>query len=192
MRAALPRGSTAGRACRAGPAERTLRETTPAATVAACLAVTLAAPPLTASAQDPDGAARALIARYVATFDTAALLQEPAIRRELQAVAGRRLKEIEAALSVNGGVEYIDGALAVAGNAPRQGGQTEAVVCIQPFGPQPRVHAALLRGGQVTVFTRETRWDFLTTCIRDWAALALTGRQTRSNAPAAVRLTGPR
>lgn len=153
--------------------------------IAVGAALSQAAP---AAAQDPDAAARALIARYVATYDVEQLLKEPAIRSELQAVAGKQLRAIETALSVNGGVEYIGGALAVAGNAPRQGGQTEAIVCIQPFGAKPRVHAALLSNGKVTVFTRDERWDFLTTCIRDWAALARHGRDARMKLPPGVAM----
>lgn len=106
----------------------------------------------------------------------------------MQAVAGTQLRTIERALNVNGGVEYIGGALAVAGNAPHQGGELEAIVCIQPSGTGPRVHAALLEGGQVTVHTRETRWDALSTCIRDWAALARHGRAARLALPPGVRI----
>jgi hypothetical protein len=156
------------------------------------IATALMAAAMPASAQDPDAAAKALIARYVATYDVDKLLKEPAIRAEFQAVTGSQLRAVEAALNVNGGVEYIGGALAVSGNAPRQGGQTEAIVCIQPFGASPSVHVALLRNGQVSVFTREKRWDFLTTCIRDWAALARHGRDARIKMPAGVQMVAPR
>lgn len=154
------------------------------------IAAALLAAAITASAQDPDAAAKALIARYVATYDVDKLLKEPAVRAQLQAVTGNQLRAVEAALNVNGGVEYIGGALAVSGNAPRQGGQTEAIVCIRP-GATPSVHAALLRNGQVSVFTHEKRWDFLTTCIRDWAALARHGRDARFKMPAGVRMVAP-
>lgn len=112
---------------------------------------------LPAAAQDLDAAAKAMNARKVATFDTAKLLKEPAIRSELQAIAGNRLRAIENALNVNGGVDYIGGALALAGNAPRQGGATGAIACIHPFSGKPRVHTTLLQGSKVSVFAREQR-----------------------------------
>ncbi len=85
------------------------------------IATALLAASMPASAQDPDAAAKALIARYVATYDVDKLLKVPAIRAEFQAVTGNQLRAVEAALNVNGGVEYIGGALAVSGNAPRPG-----------------------------------------------------------------------
>ena len=156
------------------------------------LAAAIAGTPSTARAQDADKAARALVARHVGSHDKEALLREPGVRAELQALAGAKLRTLELALNVGGPIDFIDGHLAVSGNAPRRGGELEAIVCISPHGPSPRVHAALLEGRQVTVFTRETRWDWLTVCVRDWAALARLGRDARIRLPPDVRLAGPR
>lgn len=145
-----------------------------------------------APAQDADKAARAMVVRYVGTYDKEALLREPGVRAELQALAGARLRSLELALNVGGSIDFIDSHLAVSGNAPRRGGELEAVVCISPYGSPRRVHAALLEGREVTVFTREPRWDTLSTCVRDWAALARLGREARIRLPPAVRLATPR
>ncbi|MBX7169324.1 MAG: hypothetical protein K1X74_23530 [Pirellulales bacterium] len=139
-------------------------------------------------AQDPDAAAKALIARYVATWDVDALLAEPAISGELDALLGRARPQLDRALAVTAGVEYRAGALAVAGNGRHQGGELEAIVCIQPFGKAPQVHVAVLDRGKVVVYTRQKRWDFLPTCIRDWATLALVGTEARMRLPAGVQL----
>lgn len=141
-----------------------------------------------ALAQDPDAAAKALIARYVATWDVDALLAEPAISGELDALLGRARPQLDRALAVTAGVEYRAGALAVAGNGRHQGGELEAIVCIEPFGQAPQVHVAVLDRGKVVVYTRQKRWDFLPTCIRDWATLALVGTEARMRLPAGVQM----
>lgn len=143
----------------------------------------------TAAQADPEAAARAKIARYVGTHDGPALLAEPAVQRALRAAAGAKAGTVMRALGVLGPVDFVDGRLALAGNAPRQGGELEAVVCVTPHDP-PQLHAALLEKGQVQVFPAGQRWDWLTLCVRDWAALAAQGRQARLKPPAAVRL-GP-
>src|SRR5690606_4673898 len=120
---------------------------------------------------DPDAAAKALIARYVGTWEVDRLLEDPAIGPELHALLGPALSTLTRNLSVTGGIEYVGGSLSVRGNAPHKGTEEEAIVCVQPYGPVPRVHAAIFSKGTVTVYTREERYSFLTECIKDWIPL---------------------
>ena len=89
------------------------------------------------AARDPDAAANALIVKHVAPWGAQGLLGGPAVRRELQAAAGTQLRTIERALTVSGGVGYIGGAQAVAGNAPHEGGELEAISASSPGAPGP-------------------------------------------------------
>ncbi len=138
-------------------------------------------------AESAEAAVQARIARYVGRHEVQRLLREPAVQRGLRALAGPQAATLERALGVAGAVDFIDGWLAASGNAPHQGGELEAVVCVSPDEPT-QVLAALLEQGKVTVFAPQSRWDYLPLCVRDWAALAAQGRQARIRAPANVRL----
>ena len=139
----------------------------------------------------PDAAARAMISSHVGSYDIKAFLAEPSVRAELQTLAGRELQTIEDNLAVTGPVEFIGGALAVRGNAPHQGGEHAAVVCLQPLGTPPQVHAAVLERGAITIFTRQARYDFLPLCIRDWVTVVNAGPAARTMPARNVRLLRP-
>ena len=144
--------------------------------------------PAHAGSADPDAAAKALIARYVATFDVDPLLEDPAIKPELHSLLGPALGTLKRNLGVTGGVEYIGGALSVRGNASHQGTEEEAVICIQPYAATPRVHAAIYSKGNVTVFTREKRYNYLTECIKDWITLVTSRHVDRMKQPKNVQM----
>lgn len=140
-----------------------------------------------AAAEDPDAAAKAMVQRYVATWDTQALLDEPAVQGELRELAGPAFDKLLHNLDVNAGIEYYGSALTVRGNAPHHGLEEEAVLCVQPYGTL-RVHAAVLSAGRITVYTRESRYQFLPTCMKDWITLVNAGHAGRFSQPANVRL----
>jgi hypothetical protein len=148
----------------------------------------LAAWALPAAAPADDETARAQIARYVGTWQVEAFLAKPGVRDELHALLGPRLGALERNLSVNGGVEFIGGLLAVRGNAPRRGTEEEAVVCVQPSGATPAVHAAIYSERAVSVFSRQVRFTWLPVCIRDWVTLVNTEHAGRFAQPANVRM----
>jgi len=139
-------------------------------------------------AGDADAKSRAMIDRYVGTWAIAEFLEEPAIRGELRALLGDRLSELENSLSVSGGIEYFGGALAIRGNAPHSGGEQEGIVCVQVWGTNVEVHAALFSKGDVTVYTRQPRYAYLSTCVKDWIALVSTGHAYRLSRPPNVHL----
>jgi hypothetical protein len=140
------------------------------------------------SAADPDAAAKAMIARYVATWDIEAFLGGPAVRAELRTLLGPDLNTLRRNLNVTGAIEYVGASLTVRGNAPHQGTEEEGIVCVQPYGPVPRVHAAIFSKGAVTIYTREQRYSYLTECIKDWVTLVNSRHADRMQQPPNVRM----
>ncbi|HEY8554528.1 MAG TPA: hypothetical protein VIL43_08320 [Burkholderiales bacterium] len=137
---------------------------------------------------NPDAAGDALIDRYVGTWDLDELFAEPALAAELGALLGERLEHVMFALDVTGGIEYYGGGLLVSGNAPHAGGENEAIVCMQPFGADVQVHVGHYIDDTITLYTRQTRYDFLPTCIKDWVGLRNARHAHRLRQPANVRL----
>ena len=69
-------------------------------------------------------------------------------------------------MSAKGPVNSIDGFISVSGNAPHQGTEEEAVVCI---GSSPEnIHAAILSKGKITIYTKEEKYNYLPKCITGW------------------------
>lgn len=131
-----------------------------------------------------------MIARYVGGWDVDGLLGEPPVAAELRALTGAALEHLERNLDVTGGVEYYGSALSVSGNAPHRGTEEEAIVCIQPLAA-PKVHAAILSQGAIRVYTREPRYEYLPTCVKDWVTQVNSGHANRSRQPGNLSLVSP-
>jgi hypothetical protein len=140
----------------------------------------------TAIAQDAESTTRAMLAKWAGSYDTDALLREPKVRAELQKLLGAELQHLESNLNVSGAVEVISETLSISGNAPHQGTEEEAIVCILPYNMT--VEAAILSQGVITVFTHATQYEYIDRCIKDWITLANSGHIDRMKPPANVRM----
>ena len=163
------------------------RQTFALITISAVAAVaTLAA--ASALAQGSAAPGRPLLKKYIGNPDTDALLREPAVRSQLEAMLGKQLPKLIANLNVKGDVELVGGALTLNGNAPHKGGEEEAIVCIADAGPTPYVEAAIFSKGKVTVFTKSPQYDGTMLCIKDWITQVNSGHRDRFEKPKNVQL----
>lgn len=132
---------------------------------------------------------RPLLKKYIGNPDTDALLKEPAVRAQLEALVGKQLPKLIQNLNVRGDVELVSGALALSGNAPHKGGEEEAIVCIADQGPVPFVEAAMYSKGKVTIFTKGAQYDGVMICIKDWITQVNSGHRDRMAQPKNVQLS---
>lgn len=141
-----------------------------------------------ASAQSPRP--RSLVERYAGTYIWDRMLKEPPVRRELVQLLGSELSHLEQNLFVAGSIDLIGGSLAISGNAAHQGGLEEAMVCIaeKPIA----VHAAMLTGGRIKVYSRAKGYEGLPICIMDWITQANSEHRDRFQKPANVDLVPPK
>lgn len=142
----------------------------------------------TGSACADDAEIRRLNA-YAGTYSTSEFLNDPAVAGELRIIAGGELEHVELNLNVTGPIDLISGWLTVSGNAPHQGTEEEAVVCMHPELKQ--VHAALFSDARFTVLTRADSYVQLPLCIKDWITLVESRHRNRLVQPANVRLQSP-
>ncbi len=156
------------------------------AIVAIAAAAVLAAS--SALAQGNAAPARHLMKKYIGNPDTDALLKEPAVRSQLEAMLGQQLPRLIRNLNVKGDVELIGGALALQGNAPHKGGEEEAIVCIADQGPTPLVEAAIYSNGKVTIFAKGPQYEYVMICVKDWVTQVNSGHRDRSTQPKNVKL----
>ena len=150
-----------------------------------CALALLLAAPMVASAQ---AAAQPLLKKYIGNPNTDALLKEPAVRSQLEAMLGKQLPRLMQNLDVRTDVELIGGALSLSGNAPHKGTEEEAIVCIADFGPVPVVEAAILSKGKIAIFAKAQQYEFLMRCAKDWVTLANSGHRDRFTQPKNVQL----
>lgn len=155
------------------------------------LALWLAAAPAGADPPLPEGNSAGLLQRYAAGWDLDALLAEPPVAREWQALPEEVRTQVLRNLSVTGPIDVYAGALSVMGNAPHRGGEDEALLCVEVGGSALRLHAAIFASGRVTVYTRGTSYGALPICVRDWVALVSTGHRYRLQQPANLQLVRP-
>ena len=114
------------------------------------------------------------------------LLREPPVRMALVRLLGDRLPQLERNLDVSGSVDVIDGSLAVSGIAPHHGGEDEAIVCIVSY--DLAVHAAILSGRTIEIFTPSASYTNVPLCIKDWITQINSGHRDRFDPPGNVRI----
>jgi hypothetical protein len=128
----------------------------------------------------------ALVRQYANTDFGFRLLREPAVRTALVRLLGDRLPHLERNLDVSGSVDVIDGSLAVSGIAPHHGGEEEAIVCIVTYDLS--VHAAILSGRTIELFTPNASYTNVPLCIKDWITQINSGHRDRFDPPGNVRV----
>jgi hypothetical protein len=145
--------------------------------------------PASAGAQGTDAARRAMIVQWAGNYDTDAFLREPAIHGELQMLLGPELDHLMHNLNVRGPVDLSGQTLSVNGNAPHQGTEEEAIVCV--MAGSMAVEAAIMSKDTVTVFTRADSYHHTSLCIKDWITLANSKHMGRIKQPANVQMMTP-
>lgn len=133
-------------------------------------------------------ATRPLLKKYVGNPDADALLKEPAVRAQLEALVGKQLPQLLRNLYVRREADLVGGALALQGNAPHKGGEEEASVCIADQGPTPMVESAIFSKGKVAVFAKAPQYDYLMLCIKDWITQVNSGHRDRMAQPKNVQV----
>jgi hypothetical protein len=142
-----------------------------------------------ALAQSPDpNAGKQLLRELAGSDDWDALLRHPKVRPQLQQLLGAALPHLRANLSVSGAVDVVGGDLTVNGNAPHQGTEEEAVVCVSTYNLE--VSAAIYSKGVVTAYSRKKTYDELSRCIKDWVTLVNSKHLDRVQQPKNVRMAG--
>lgn len=145
---------------------------------------------VSASAVHSDEAAtRAMIVKWAGNYDTDAFLRLPAVRSELQKLFGPKLEHLRHNLNVRGAVDLNGQTLSVNGNAPHQGTEEEAIVCVG--ADSMTVEAAILSKDIVTVYTRAEKYEYASICIKDWITLANSRHADRFAQPSNVRMSPP-
>ena len=140
------------------------------------------------TAWSDETAARALILKWAGNYDTDAFLRLPAVRTELTMLLGSELDHLMHNLNVRGSVDLSGQTLSVNGNAPHQGTEEEAIVCVTVLPQHTIVEAAILSKGTVTVFTRAEKYEYSSICIKDWITLVNSGHADRFVKPTNVRV----
>ncbi len=141
------------------------------------------------TAQGDEASQRAMINKWAGNYDTDAFLRLPAVRSELQKLLGPELEHLMHNLNVRGAVDLNGQTLSVNGNAPHQGTEEEAIVCVT--SGSMAVEAAILSQDAVTVFTRAEKYEYAGLCIKDWITLANSRHTDRFVQPANVRVVKP-
>ncbi len=143
------------------------------------------------AAQSDEADARAMIVKWAGSYDTDAFLRLPVVHTELQKLLGSELEHLMHNLNVRGAVDLSGQTLSINGNAPHQGTEEEAILCVTVLPLKTIVEAAILSKGAVTVYTRAETYENASICIKDWITLANSRHADRFAQPANVRVVKP-
>jgi len=119
--------------------------------------------------------------KYVGSPDYPALLKEPKVKAQLDALVGKALPKLMRNLNVTGEMGLVSGAIQISGNAPHGGGEEEGVICVAEH--DGTTQAAILSKGRITVFAKEKNYEYLMTCTKDWITQVNSGHRDRFKQP---------
>lgn len=129
----------------------------------------------------------ALRQKYVGSYDTDALLNEPVIMLRLEQLLGVELEHFRSNLDVRGSVDLISDTLSLSGNAVHGGGLEEAVLCVSGYEAS-QISAAIFSEGRITIYSHSPDYDAQVRCIKDWITQVNSGHRDRFLAPSNVRI----
>jgi hypothetical protein len=127
-----------------------------------------------------------MLRTYAGRYNSDALLRNPKVSAQLKALLGPELPHLMNNLNVSGAIDVVGGDLTVNGNAPHEGTEEEAVVCVSTYNLE--VSAAVLSKGAITAYSRTKNYDDLSRCIKDWITLANSEHRDRAYQPKNVRM----
>ena len=142
-------------------------------------------------ARADEASQRAFIAKWAGSYNNVGFLQQPAVRGELQSLLGAELVHLLQNLNVSGSVDLSGETLSVNGNAPHQGTEEEAIVCVTILPLETIVEAAVLSKGAITVYSRKKQYESASVCVKDWITQANSGHKDRFVQPANVQASAP-
>ncbi|HTP74000.1 MAG TPA: hypothetical protein VML58_17450 [Burkholderiaceae bacterium] len=119
--------------------------------------------------------------KYVGSPDYPALLKEPKVKAQLDALVGKAMPTLMHNLDVTAEMGLVGGAIQISGNATHGGGEEEGVVCVAEY--DGKTEAAILSKGRITVFAKDKNYENLMVCIKDWITQANSGHRDRFTQP---------
>jgi len=138
-------------------------------------------------AQNPNQAiGKQLLQKYAGNDDWQSLYGHPKVLPRLQQLLGPELRHLRSNLEVSGAVDVVGGDLSINGNAPHQGTEEEAVVCISTYNLE--ASAATFSKRTVTIYSRASSYEYLSRCIKDWITLVNSEHRDRTTQPKNVRI----
>lgn len=146
---------------------------------------------MNATAQADEASQRAMLANWAGSYNTQGFLNEMTVRPALQKLLGAELDHLFHNLNVRAAVDLSGETLSVNGNAPHQGTEEEAIVCVTVLPLKTVVEAAILSKGAITIYSHEKQYENASVCIKDWITLANSHHMDRIKQPANVRVVEP-
>jgi len=119
--------------------------------------------------------------RYVGSPDYPALLKEPKVKAQLDALVGKAMPKLMRNVDVTAEMGLVSGAIVISGNAPHGGGEEEGVICVAEY--DGTMQAAILSKGRITVFAKDPHYENLMICIKDWITQVNSGHRDRFEQP---------
>ncbi|HTZ67070.1 MAG TPA: hypothetical protein VMB83_06325 [Roseiarcus sp.] len=120
------------------------------------------------SAQDVDWKKGKLgyLVRLIGTYNSDALLDDPQVKQAMRLVVGKDVGLLKENLAARGPIDFIDGNLVLAGQAPHMGGTEEAALWVKVYDGSAR--AVIMHQGKVTIYAKELQYYHLPVQFRSY------------------------
>jgi len=122
---------------------------------------------------------------YIGTYDSAKIYTDNFISKKLKKLPKNELEHLKRNLSVRGPINFINGELVIAGNAPHKGGEENAILSINLHNH--KVTIAIYSNKKITVYAEDNDYRHLPISIKDCIAVWKTN--FRSYPPNELKMT---
>jgi hypothetical protein len=107
------------------------------------------------------------LAGLIGTYNNDALLDDPQVKQATRLVVGKDVSLLKENLATRSSIDFIDGNLVLASQAPHMGGAEEAAIWVKVYDGS--VRAVIMHRGKVTIYPKETQYDHLPAQFRSYA-----------------------
>jgi hypothetical protein len=106
------------------------------------------------------------LAGLIGTYNNDALLDDPQVKQAMTLAVGKDVGLLRQNLATRGPIDFIDGNLVLAGQAPHLGGAEEAAIWVKVYDGS--VRAVIMHQGKVTIYAKEAQYDHLPAQFRSY------------------------
>lgn len=123
---------------------------------------------------------------YVNNYDSQKLLADPLVKPQLERLLGPQLSHLKENLNVAGPIGVNDNVLTLSGNAPHMGMEENGFLGVNLYNGE--VYVCLLTGGRFQLYSKQTKYEYLPSAVREWIVYMGASLRLNGNMPPNVIL----
>lgn len=109
------------------------------------------------------------LAPYIGTYWFEKVFEDPHVKKRMEQLLGDRLSHFMKNVDVRGAIEFQGSKMVLRGGRAHETHRERAILIVNVY--DGKIHAGIFSEGRTTIFSREKRYGYLSSAIREWVRL---------------------